>query len=771
MAAARRWPLQAWCALLLLAALYCVWRVAGGGAFESNILGLIPQTATGPNFSRLVADRFDKQFVILVSHPEADKALALATELQHQLAEQPGVSMALPHGDPLTELSDFFAPYRHQLLSPEMRSALQKGDAAALADELLRELHSPVPAPRLYSVAEDPFNLGGKWLQSLLGNTGHFGMSGGFPSLRNNGYSWLLLRGTLESSPFTATAQSAVADTVAAFASHDPQARLLRSGLVFHAAEATRLARFEISLIGSGSLLGILLLVIAVFRSRQALVAIAVILVSATVAALAVSLAVFDRVHLVTLAFGSTLLGLAVDYCFHFLIKHQSTGSSRTAWRLVRRGVLLSAGSSIAAYLIQLWSPFPGLHQFAVFMVAGLLSACAATAVLSLNYQAPASPTFAVWRHFYPRYFAAVYQRLAARRWPWLVALVIGVPALALWVAGQGGRDDIRLLNTSSAALLADEHQIQGLLGGIDSQRYWTVAGEDRQQVLSRMERLVDLLNQGHSPSPVMATVQMVPSLERQRRDRALVANVLYGPEGALASLCARLASDCQEWRPLTNGFPTNEASEDALTPDQVPAAVAALFPPLHLGDHQQGLVLVRHGTEIPASLYSAAADLPGVSAVDLITDVSTTLALLRTEVTALLTIFIALFALACPLLFGRHGVVVAVSVLVSLAASLALSASGGVTLFHVLALLLVLGLSVDTAVFYLELGLNGDTWVAATLAMATSILAFGLLSLSQVPVLHHFGSVVFAGLLCSWLVTPLLFHLWGLALPTGRQP
>jgi predicted exporter len=101
---------------------------------------------------------------------------------------------------------------------------------------------------------------------------------------------------------------------------------------------------------------------------------------------------------------------------------------------------------------------------------------------------------------------------------------------------------------------------------------------------------------------------------------------------------------------------------------------------------------------------------------------------------------------------------------------SLTLSAGGGVSLFHVLALLLVLGLAVDTAVFYLELGLDGDSWLASTLATMTSILAFGLLSLSRVPVLHYFGTVVFAGLLCSWLVTPLLFRLWGHPSPVTRQ-
>ena len=72
-----------------------------------------------------------------------------------------------------------------------------------------------------------------------------------------------------------------------------------------------------------------------------------------------------------------------------------------------------------------------------------------------------------------------------------------------------------------------------------------------------------------------------------------------------------------------------------------------------------------------------------------------------------------------------------------------------GITIFLV---------GVDTAVFFITPGLNKDTWSASTLACLTSAIAFGLLSLSKVPLLHQFGSVVFIGLLCTWLITPLIY-------------
>lgn len=748
-------PLLAWTGLLLILAFYCAWRVGSGPAFESNILSLMPDAGRDLELTQFASQRFGQRFVVLLSHPDEDIARALAQRLGEQLTRH-GATLADGYADPLLTLRNTFAPFRHQLLSDEWRAQLQQLSAAELAQAQLRELHSPVPSPRLYDLGDDPFNLGGRWLQPWLAQLDPWA-PGEIPSLREGVQTWWIVHGTLESDALDTRGQG-VAAVVTAFEAAHPDATLLRSGLVFHAAEAAQLARKEISTIGLGSLLGILILVAWVFRSRQALLAIGFTLVSSVLIALSVSFTVFGQIHLVTLAFGSTLLGLAVDFCFHFLVKHQAFGDARAAGRAVRRGIFISACSSIAAYLVQLWSPFPGLHQFAVFMAAGLVGAWGAVAILWHSYRAPPSSAFLRLRRFYPRFLAMPYQRLTTRRWPWLLLLAVTLPASTGWIVTQDGRDDIRLLNASSAPLLKQERQVQALLRSVDAQRYWVVEGNNEQQVLERMEALLATLETELDPADLLAASQWVPSLSRQRQDHTLLQDKLYGRGGALEALCTRLGSECHPWRVMNTVF------AEGLTPSQLPSGVVELLPALGLIDEQHGLVLTFQDTAIPASLQRAAVGLPGVRAVDQVAQLSDTLARLRGEASRLLTVFIALFVAACVLGFRRRGLLVAGSVVVSLGVSLALSSRSGISLFHILALLLVLGLAVDTAVFYLELGLSGDTWLASTLAIATSMLAFGLLSLSQMPILQQFGSVVATGLLCTWLLTPLLFHLLGLA-------
>ena len=80
-----------------------------------------------------------------------------------------------------------------------------------------------------------------------------------------------------------------------------------------------------------------------------------------------------------------------------------------------------------------------------------------------------------------------------------------------------------------------------------------------------------------------------------------------------------------------------------------------------------------------------------------------------------------------------------------------------GVNLFHLMALILVLGIGLDMGVFLMETDEASHTWLAVSLSTFTSLLAFGLLALSKTPVLHHFGLTVAIGLTLVWFFAPMM--------------
>ena len=79
----------------------------------------------------------------------------------------------------------------------------------------------------------------------------------------------------------------------------------------------------------------------------------------------------------------------------------------------------------------------------------------------------------------------------------------------------------------------------------------------------------------------------------------------------------------------------------------------------------------------------------------------------------------------------------------------------GSLNVFHLMAMILVIGIGLDLGIFMFESEGADYTWLASSLSCYTSLLAFGLLAVSETQVLHHFGMTVLIGLVCVWLISP----------------
>ncbi|MDP3616001.1 MAG: MMPL family transporter, partial [Rubrivivax sp.] len=130
-------------------------------------------------------------------------------------------------------------------------------------------------------------------------------------------------------------------------------------------------------LAAAGTVLMSVLLLLA-FASLPALfVALLPVATGVLVGITAVSL-VFGGVHGITLGFGTTLIGEAVDYAFYYLIQARAHGAPhwvRHGWPTVRLGLL----TSVCGFAALVFSGFPGLQQLGVFSLAGLIGAAAFT--------------------------------------------------------------------------------------------------------------------------------------------------------------------------------------------------------------------------------------------------------------------------------------------------------------------------------------------------------------------------------------------------------
>ena len=193
-----------------------------------------------------------------------------------------------------------------------------------------------------------------------------------------DGKSWVLLRARTTGNAFDMNLPLQVADLLQHSREQAARAdvQLLAASGLLYAANGQQQATREITWVGGGATVGILLLLLLAFRRWRVLLAFVPVLVGMLFGAVA-CVALFGHMHVMTLVLGSSLIGVAVDYPLHYLSKSWSLKPwhSWPALRLTLPGLTLSLATSCIGYLALAWTPFPALTQIAVFSAAGLVGA------------------------------------------------------------------------------------------------------------------------------------------------------------------------------------------------------------------------------------------------------------------------------------------------------------------------------------------------------------------------------------------------------------
>jgi len=180
-------------------------------------------------------------------------------------------------------------------------------------------------------------------------------------------------------------------------------------------------------------------------------------------------------------------------------------------------------------------------------------------------------------------------------------------------------------------------------------------------------------------------------------------------------------------------------------------------LPPIWFDSGQSivSLVLIQKGTQTD-KLEQLLSNIDGLSYVNTLKSTQTALSSQRVSASALLLLAYCLIAV---LMILRNRKLSAASiVLIPLGASAMLFICASVfgfnlNLFHVMALFLVLGFGMDYGIFAHEMREYSDTTLQAILLSAiTSLLSFGLLALSDIPVVGSFGSTLLIGNLFNLL-------------------
>lgn len=524
--------------------------------------------------------------------------------------------------------------------------------------------------------------------------------------------------------------------------------------------------RSEAEMLAALSLLCIIGFLWWVYRSWRLLaLGMVPVLTAIAIGMAAVSLR-FGSVHGITLGFGTTLVGEAVDYAIYLFVQARAGGIAewqRHFWPTIRLGVIIS----LCGFATLLFSGFPGLAQLGLYSMAGLIAAAATTRYV-LPHLVGALPDSTVAHTFGRRLQDLLAARRRHLRWPLLAiaavsALVVAQYRTTLWSESLMG------LSPITAADQQLDAELRAGLGAPDVRYLIATRAADRETALQHAERIGAAL-QPLVDSQVIkgfeSPARYLPSAATQRaRQQAL-------PDAATlaGNLRAALAGQPLSFGALDEFRADVEAARQRpplqradLQGTRFALAVDSLLQ--QRSDHWQVLLPLQSlpGTDIPADAVRAALQATGVDAVWLIDITGETQALysgyfreaLHLSLYGLLAICVVFAAhLRSPRAFGNAVAPLAIAVLLVMAA-LAL-AGGQLNLLHLIGLFLIVAVGSNYALFFVRGTPQPQTLASLAIANITTVAGFGLLAFSSVPVLHAIGITVGPGVVLALICAAL---------------
>ena len=546
----------------------------------------------------------------------------------------------------------------------------------------------------------------------------------------------------------------------------EPQVTLTVSGAGAFSALMKNRTQSEAKWLGTVDSIAMILLLLVAYRSLSVVVLAALPLISAGIAGLAAVSAVFGEIHGITLAFGFTLIGVAQDYPIH-LLSHRRQGKSaldtaRSVWPTLATGIV----ATCIAYLAFLRSGVMGLAQLACFTIAGL-----ALAGVTTRYLMPRLLPAKARDYGDSAWLGQLWAGIVALPRPlWLIGFVVLVCIAILAFGGTPmWQNDLGQLTPVPKPLLEQDAKLRHELGAADIRRLLVVNGGTADEVIATTEALVpklDALVHNGDIASYDYVARYLPSAEVQRRRQAALPS-MQELQASLNTALSQLPFKPGLFKPFLDdvakaqSLPPLTAESLAGTPLEL--RVGSLL--LHHGAQWTGLITMS-GVRGSAALEKLAAGSKGtVTLLDLKQASEDLVARQRVHIlwslaiAALLLIATILIALRSPKRMLRVVAPMALTTLIIL--SVLHVAGVSLNLFHLIALVLAAGLGVDYALFFEAVGDDSKeqrrTLHAVLVCSISTLMVFGFLALSTLPVLRAIGITVTIGVVSNFVLALLL--------------
>lgn len=741
---------------LLLATCYLI----PNSKLNSSVLSLLPKEQSKSLPAELInsfQDRLDKQLIWLIKPSDPNNIEPVMWWFK-KIQQKTFIHQVNGLFDTnfQQDWAKFAYQYRYQLADEK---TIERIKSLQYFSWIQSQLYSPFSGVSANEIIHDPLLLTRSSQLNQLANTSNLMIKNNWLSITDKqGNIWYMIYAELNGSSFNMNQSYQIVTELKQLAdelkTNWPETRILKRGVIFYSDYASGQAQKDITTIGSLSIIGIVVLIITIFRSVIPILLSLLSIFIGIMCGLVAVLTVFGEIHVITLVMSTSIIGITIDYSLHYLTERLLHGNKESSYQSLKKLIstlTIALLTSFIAYFVLLITPFPGLKQLSLFAMFGLIGAFL-TVVCWYPFLVKRLPVRENIGQRLLTYWLMLWQKKTMQFFMLTSAFIF----IAYGLHNLKIDDDIGKLQALPTALQNEEQEIINITHQSSDQKWFIVFGNTPEQTLQRLENFLPKLEQAKK-NRFFEQYQSInlPSIKKQQQNIELIER--YAPD---------IISSLKQINPEIELSDINQNKTVFITPEvweQSTISRGRNLLWLSLRNGQSATLIPISGIHQINELKQLSQIENGIYWLDRRSEFNTMFTNYRIHLSQLIAIAVAIICLSFIFYNRKNGLKAALKSTLPtlLSIGFALSIHGiinqTINLFSMLALILVIGIGIDYSLFLSNYkSQTQSALLAVTMAAATTLLSFGLLIISHTSAIMGFGLVLTSGIFAAFLFAPL---------------
>jgi len=747
----------------------------GNIKIDTNLTNMLPKSFKSSAISEIddvLINSTCQDVYILCANPDFDIAKQTAANVYENIKNSEFFNYVNLYSDlgDISSVESFIHDYRFNLLDEKSIDLINSpGGAEEFAQNALMQAYSPFTTLSLDNLDSDPFMLSETIANNYLSLVGTAGPAvslkdGVLAKFYDNCW-YVMIRGQLnEKGAALASKHNGISEIYDVCTPLEKgETRFIYQGTPFMSHTSSNSAIKEIGFITTISLMIVIVLLVIVFKNPLPIISSVITIGLSMLTSLVTTLAVFHTMHIITLLFGTSLIGSCIDYSVHYFT-HWAGNDKLSDGCDIRNHLLPGLSMAIIStgicYTILLFAPFNLLKQMALFSISGLISSYLTTICLFPYIPLPKGERKIYLEKKYMRPTRDAHHKKVRGRW--VVSAIFAFAIISLLICHKNViiKNDLTAMFSAKGRLAENEKEFSELLN-YNLNSWFIVEGNSEQEILEKEDMfckdLKEINNSGYISSSLF-----VPSIKQQNQSRKAVLKLLELSEEQYEAL----GFDSSYSKYLLEDF--NNSENNYLTLESVSSFnfmkdYVSIIWRGQIG-HKYYSVILPNKVDSTAEVRALADKYDGVYYENNTEDRDSDLDKLTKLVLEFFGIAYVIMFVILKLFYNWKQSLKIISIpclIILVTAAIYSIIKINLDFFTITGIILVFGLGLDYIIYMME-NENSEAHAetktlepfATLLSFMTTLVSFGALALSSFQPVHMMGLSIFIGLATAYIST-----------------